>query len=462
MCLAVIALDVHPRVRGRRRGEPRRIPCAPAATRALVERRDGFAAARRARPAAGRHVARRQSARALGVRDQRARTRSPRSARAVARRARARRAARCARRRRTPSSRSSRKPPRTTASTSSAASARLPRSAPIARPRARRLPRGIHGVSNAQTRYAVAEARAREGGRRRVGCERATTTSTRCSTCSPTARPRTTTRCPTPGFARERERLLSSPFIVSARLRHALLDGAGARARRRGALRRAQLRRRRRGHRRRRIPVSSCVEPGADAARQRERASITRCAIPASSNVVAGRDEAVPRVERHRRDLRVDDRTRVAARARAARSSASISARADAAAAPSRDDRHAADVPVGSKRAQPIGDAAASSRERVDRLAHRPRPIRALPARAARRRTRRNERGAAPSRRRTSRRSGRRTCIRMHGARPLASSRHTDNRVRRSIARPSRASSSHRPPTGNVSLSGTWPNGRPV
>ena len=112
---------------------------------------------------------------------------------------------------------------------------------------------------------------------------------------------------------------------------------------------------------------------------------------------VAARREAVPRVERHRRHLCVDDH-RASPRDGAPVDRAQHQRRADAAPAPVASDGDAADVSVG----EAAGRSRSARLPRPSRarasMRRRPRPIRALPARAARRRTRRRESGAQPRR----------------------------------------------------------------
>jgi hypothetical protein len=81
---------------------------------------------------------------------------------------------------------------------------------------------------------------------------------------------------------------------------------------------------------------------------------------------VAGRDESVARVKRHRLHLRVDDHRGIAAR-RGARNQRSHQRASDPAAAPLREDRHAADVAVGEQPRATDRRARSVLRERVNR-----------------------------------------------------------------------------------------------
>ena len=325
MCLAVVALDAHPRYRAGR--SP---PIATSSTRAPPRRRAGGRAAVRA-VLAGRDLEAGgtwlgvRARRPLGARHQRPRSRRGTTRGALARRARAARARR-GQRPRPPRCATSRRAGRaTTASTCSRATSRSAHwgsnRAP-ATPRARRA--ASTALSNAlldtpwpklerTTARRARRGRARGDDRRRRAVRR----------CSPTARRRADDALPATGVPLEWERLLSAPFIVSERYGTRCSTVLPDRPRRPRALPRAHVRRRTAtpGRRRSRAFASRSLS----VASGERRAPSSRCGMPASTNSSPSGTNPKPRVERHRLRLRVEH---ARARRRAPRASVDRAARA--------------------------------------------------------------------------------------------------------------------------------------
>ena len=231
MCLAVVALDAHPAIRARRRRQSRRVPRAPGSARGV-----GNGGALRAhpggsRPRGRRHVARRAARRPLCAGDQRARRRRARPGRPIARRARPARPQRrrACRRALCTTSRACRAA--TTASTCLPATQPVRTGCRIAILAAADRQRRSRAVERLH-RHALAEARAHGRSGARPGRARRGRRRRRCSPRWPIARVAPDAALPATGVPLERERLLSSPFIVERALRHALLDGVHDRPRR--------------------------------------------------------------------------------------------------------------------------------------------------------------------------------------------------------------------------------------
>ncbi len=232
MCLALIALDAHPRYRAGHRRQPRRVSTrGPRAARRGG--REGWLAGRDLE-AGGTWLGVTRHGRVRSSPTSRAR--AARSGRAVARearhaRARRRRAARAKRSRRSSPSGGVQRLQSASPATRRArcwGSNRAAASQPLARRHPRRLER--------TARYAVAEGRADEGGTRSMVRSAAQTTSKRCSPCSATARARPTASCRRPasrssGSGCFRRRSSSAKPTVTARAaRRSSRSAATARA----------------------------------------------------------------------------------------------------------------------------------------------------------------------------------------------------------------------------------------
>ena len=205
------------------------------------------------------------------------------------------------------------------------------------------------------SRRAVAQARAHPGTPRGVGKATATPISRRSSPRSPTASPRPTRELPSTGVTLERERLLSSPFIVSEAYGTRCstvftVDRARARPLRRAIVRTRMERR----------SARSCEDfehRGALGQRPHHRLVRNAC----FQELLARRREAVARVERHRLRL-----ARSAARA-CRRAPWQDRSGAASSAAPTPCPRQSDSTatrpmwPSGSSRPQPIGTPARSS-----------------------------------------------------------------------------------------------------
>src|SRR6185437_14453965 len=165
---------------------------------------------------------------------------------------------------------------------------------------------------------------------------------------------------------------------------------------------------------------------------------------------VAARDESVARIERHRRDLRVEDHARFAAATGFVDETRHERA-AHAASAPGCEHGDAADMSVRQEARAADRIAGSVDGERVQRL-----HIGAVPLEHLGHALLDDEYAAthlAQLRRRV------RPTARMNGIDALAVHRSCESR---SSVRAPATTISQRPPTGSVTLSGTWPNGNPV
>ncbi len=246
MCLALFALDAHPRfalVVAANRDEYHARPAAPAAWWD-----EGWLAGRDLKAGGTWFGVTRGGA--LGVRHQRARAFAPRSRRAVARRARARAARAMPRRRRASVAPNRRR--RARAATASISSPAAWREACVGLEPRRRDASAAGGDPwpvERSARHAVAQGDADQGGARRLVRARRRGHRAALRDARRHERARPTTSLPATGVTLERERLLSSPFIVERRptaraaRRCSTVDRDGSAAFRRAQLRPARRRR---------------------------------------------------------------------------------------------------------------------------------------------------------------------------------------------------------------------------